>query len=102
MLAFYVHSVVGTFWMKLIEHSNESHIWRKTHATKLIIMPKMKNCIEYTIICMHHLVGEERGIVLETSNEMTKKVDAEKFWAKTNYNEWKIAGFDSRQQYSDK
>ena len=39
-------------------------------------LPKMKNCTDYTMICIHYLGW---GIVLEISNEIGKKSDAKKF-----------------------
>ena len=40
--SFYAHRIVGIFWMKLIEHSDECYIRLKTHATKLTRCLKWK------------------------------------------------------------
>ena len=40
---------------------------------KISTAPKMKNCADYTMICIHYLVW---GIVLEISKENNKKKNA--------------------------
>ena len=57
--------------MKLIEHSNESHMYMMHFAyNKTNTFLKMKNCAENTIICIYFVAW---GIQLEISHEIAKK-----------------------------
>ena len=47
-------------------------------------MPKMKNCAEYTMICLHYLAWRR---ALEISNEISKNSKVEKLWEETYNNE---------------
>ena len=81
MPAFFAHSIVGTFWMKLLG-------WiayvTKNACDRSNILPETKNCAEYTMIYEYYFVWD---IVIETSKEIVKNIKRREILSK-NLQQW--------------
>ena len=84
---------------KLVNEANWRQWWisdmTQNACDKTNTFPKMKNCAEYTTICIHDLAW---GILLEISNEIAKRIQRKEILS-TNLQQWvEEMGFDNGQQ----
>ena len=61
-------------------------------------LPKVKNCADYTMICIHYLAW---SIVLEISNDIAKKIKCKEILRGDLQQRVEKMGFDNEQQYNN-